>query len=164
MTKKVFVSIEEFKQLEQRLESLLKAFRGSHEAGKMCCQKVDVLEGKVNEIDEKLGDLEETCENLKGNPKYSILTEGEYDYIENGLTEDNIVKLESKKQINENDAKENEIQYLEKEKMNNEIEIRRIDERIKALESEQVSFKSMMTSCENMTRKMLVILSVFQVM
>ena len=95
MTKKTYVSIEDFKQLEQRLESLLKAFRGSHEAGKMSRQKIEMLEDNVNKCNQKICNLEEICENLKENQKYSILTEGEYDIDD--IKEENIVNLDSKK-------------------------------------------------------------------
>ena len=79
MTKKTNVSIEDFKQLENKVESLLKAFRGSHESGKLSRQRIEALEENISKFNERLDTVEETCENIKDNPKYSILTEGEYD-------------------------------------------------------------------------------------
>ena len=81
--KRAYVSLEDFNQLTQKVESLVKAFKGIHEQGKTSRQQIEALEEKFKECSEKLCNLEETYEDLKENKKYSILTEGEYEYIEN---------------------------------------------------------------------------------
>ena len=60
--------------MENKVESLLKAFRGSHESVKASKQKIRDIEESVNKFNERLDDVEETCEDNKGNPKCSILT------------------------------------------------------------------------------------------
>ena len=117
----------------------------------MSRQKIEMFEDNVNKCNQKICNLEEICENLKENQKYSILTEGEYDIDD--IKEENIVNLDSKKLKHKEDTNENEISNLENKIVNNENEIRKIEEKIKALENNQVSLKSSISSCENASLK-----------
>ena len=59
MPKKTFVSSEDFKKLEVKLESLCKAFKGSHDEIKICSKNTQEVENKIHSLCERVSQIEE---------------------------------------------------------------------------------------------------------